>query len=77
MMVHVFKGRSKNYGFTQNELGMNLVSKLGPWKYFKSLKLESGRNRIGVDVNEALTNILAQGYHILRADVTFEEDSNV
>ena len=71
MLVYVFRGRAKSFGFTLNELGSNLAPKQGPWRYFKTLDLETGRYRIDLDVEKALADISDNGFHIVTADVTF------
>lgn len=74
MLVHVFRGRSRVHGFTQDQTGDNLPPAYGPWEYVKDLTLQRGaKGRIALNDDEAIAAIEAQGYHLVQVKVVTSE----
>lgn len=68
MLVHIFRGPGRVFGFTEDLTGDNLPSKFAPWTAFKSLELSrDGEPRPGVDTDACLDDIEAHGFHITDA----------
>jgi len=74
MLVHIFRGPGRVFGFTENATGANLPSQFSPWTAFKSIDLSRDReSRPGVDTNECLEDIEKHGFHITDAHVRITE----
>jgi hypothetical protein len=51
MLVHIFRGPARVFGFTEDATGANLPSQFSPWTAFKSIDLSrDGEPRAGVDI---------------------------
>jgi hypothetical protein len=72
MNVYVLKGSEDYFGFTDDVSGANLPAEFGPWAFQKQIDLQRDQPRISVDVNEASDEIKAKGWHVNRANITFE-----
>jgi hypothetical protein len=74
MLLHIFRGPGRVFGFTENPTGANLPSQISPWTAFKSIELsrEAGPTA-GVDTNECLDDIEKHGFHITDAHVRITE----
>lgn len=67
MKVHVFTGKNRVFGFTDDASGAKLPPRHGPWSAFKEIKIKRGdRPRIAVNSDEALDDIANHGYHLVR-----------
>jgi hypothetical protein len=74
MLVHIFRGPGRVFGFTEDAAGANLPSQFSPWTHFKSIDLSrDGEPRPGVDTNECLEDIATHGFHITEAHVRITE----
>ena len=74
MLVHIFRGPGRVFGFTEDATGGNLPSQFSPWTAFKSIDLSrDGEPRAGVDTNECLEDIEKHGFHITDAHVRITE----
>ncbi|MCU1313923.1 MAG: hypothetical protein JWM54_1680 [Acidobacteriaceae bacterium] len=69
MQVHIFRGKGRIFGFTENAAGENLPSRYGPWAAFKTLKISRGEAQTGVNADECLNDIEEQGFHLTDAHV--------
>ena len=70
MLVHIFRGPGRVFGFTKDATGANLPSQFSPWTAFKSLDLcRDGEPTAGVDTNACLEDIEKHGFHITDAHV--------
>ena len=68
MLVHIFRGPGRVFGFTEDATGANLPSHLAPWSAFKSVELRrGGEPRPGVDTDACLCDIERHGFHITDA----------
>jgi hypothetical protein len=74
MLVHIFRGPGRVFGFTEDAMGGNLPSQFSPWTAFKSIDLSwDGESRAGVDANECLEDIEKHSFHITDAHVRITE----
>jgi hypothetical protein len=74
MLVHIFRGPGRVFGFTEDATGANLPSQFSPWTAFKSIDLSrDGEPRAGVDTNECLEDIEKHGFHITDAHARITE----
>ena len=74
MKLYVFSGSGEFYGLTEDKTGDNLPSDYGPWKDFKTIKMNEGElARAGVNTDKALTDIESKGYHLTKAQISFTE----
>lgn len=74
MQVHIFKGKGRIYGFTEDATGANLPSQHGPWSQHKTLDMNRGETpRIAVNTDEALDDIEKQGFHVIRTEIVVTE----
>lgn len=74
MLVHVFRGAGRVFGFTQDAAGSNLPSQYGPWNTFKTIDLNRGGEPTrGVNAIECLDDIEKHGLHITDAHVRITE----
>lgn len=70
MLVHIFRGPGRVFGFTQDAAGANLPSKFAPWNAFKSVELDrGGEPNPGVNANACLSDIEKHGFHITDAHI--------
>ncbi len=70
MLVHIFRGPGRVFGFTEDETGANLPAKFAPWAAFKSLEVEMGSQpNPSFNTEECLQDIEAHGFHITDAHV--------
>lgn len=68
MLVHIFRGPGRVFGFTEDATGANLPSQFAPWSAFKSLELSrDGEPRPGVDTEACLADIERHGFHVTDA----------
>jgi hypothetical protein len=74
MLIHIFRGPGRVFGFTENATGANLPSQFSPWTAFKSIELSrDGEPKAGVNTNECLEDIEKHGFHITDAHVRITE----
>lgn len=74
MLVNIFRGPGRVFGFTEDATGSNLPSQFSPWTAFKSIELSRDTApRAGVDANECLEDIQKHGFHITDAHVRITE----
>jgi hypothetical protein len=69
MLVHLFRGPGRVFGFTEDETGGNLPARFAPWSAFKSVELRHGTVTPGVDADSCLDDIEKHGFHITDAHV--------
>lgn len=69
MLVHIFRGPGRVFGFTEDENGANLPAKFAPWVFFKPVELNRDVATPGLDANECLDDIAQHGFHITDAHV--------
>ena len=69
MLIHIFRGPARIFGFTADATGANLPSKFAPWTSFKALELTKDGATPGVDANTCLDDIEKYGFHITDAHV--------
>lgn len=69
MLVYIFRGPGRVFGFTTDMSGTNLPVKFAPWNAFKSVTLNRNVVTPGVDANECLDDIEDHGFHITDAHV--------
>jgi len=68
MLIHIFRGPGRVFGFTEDAKGANLPSQFAPWSPFKSVDLSwDGEPRPGVDTDACLSDIEKHGFHITDA----------
>jgi hypothetical protein len=68
MLIHIFRGPGRVFGFTEDAIGANLPSQFAPWNSFKSIELSrDGEPTAGVDNLECLDDIQKHGFHITDA----------
>ena len=75
MLVHIFRGPGRVFGFTGDETGSNLPPKYAPWSAFKSLEMTSGVPQPGVNADECLEDIATHGFHLTDAHVRITEQA--
>ena len=51
MLVHIFRGPGRVFGFTSDAAGANLPARYRPWASFKSLELHRGEPTPGLKVD--------------------------
>lgn len=74
MLVHIFRGPGRVFGFTEDPTGANLPSRFVPWTAFKSLDLtRDGEPNPSVDSKACLDDIEKHGFHITDAHVRITE----
>ena len=69
MEVHAFRGQGRVFGFTKDATGANLPAQYGPWIPFKTLVMDRGEPKPGVNTDECLDDIETHGIHITEAHV--------
>ncbi|CAB3649814.1 hypothetical protein LMG24238_01071 [Paraburkholderia sediminicola] len=69
MLVYIFRGPGRVFGFTANATGENLPARFAPWASFKSVELSRDKPTPGVDSGECLDDIEKHGFHITDAHV--------
>lgn len=67
MLVHIFRGPGRVFGFTEDETGNNLPERYAPWSSFKTLDMFPDEPQRGVDVNTCLSDIEQHGFHLTDA----------
>ena len=67
MLVHLFRGPGRVFGFTQDATGANLPQRFAPWTSFKSIELTRDQPTPGVNTNECLDDIEQHSFHITDA----------
>jgi hypothetical protein len=74
MLIHIFRGPGRVFGFTEDVMGANLPSQFAPWNTFKSIELSrDGEPKAGVNSDECLDDIEKHGFHITDAHVRITE----
>ncbi len=74
MLVHIFRGAGRVFGFTEDATGSNLPSQYGPWTAFKALDLNrDGEPTPGVNTSECLDDIQKYGLHVTDAHTRITE----
>jgi hypothetical protein len=74
MMVYMFRGPGRVFGFTADAAGANLPAKFAPWSAFKSAEMTKGEARPGVDTDICLDDIEKYGFHVTDAHRRITED---
>lgn len=69
MVVYVFRGQGRVFGFTPAEQAANLPERFGPWVAFMTIDIHPDEPHRGVDVNECLDDIGRHGFHLTDAHV--------
>lgn len=69
MLVYVFRGQGRVFGFTLDEQAANLPGQFGPWIAFKAIEAHRDEPYRGVDVNACLDDIDRHGFHLTDAHV--------
>ena len=69
MLVYIFRGPGRVFGFTANATGANLPARFAPWVSFKSVELSRDKPNPGVDPGACLDDIEKHGIHITDAHV--------
>lgn len=69
MLIHIFRGPDRVFGFTADVTGVNLPAKFSPWVSFKSVELSRDEPTPGVDSRECLDDVEKLGFHITDAHV--------
>ncbi len=73
MLLHIFRGPGRVFGFTADETGKNLSPRFAPWVLFKSMELSREIPTPGVNSGECLDDIEMYGFHITDAHVRITE----
>jgi hypothetical protein len=74
MLLHIFRGPGRVFGFTEDAMGANLPSQFSPWIAFKSIDLRrDGEPNPSVNTDECLDDIAKHGFHITDAHVRITE----
>jgi hypothetical protein len=74
MLVHIFRGPGRVFGFKEDATGADLPSQFSPWTVFKSIELSRDvEPKAGVDTDECLKDIETHGFHITDAHVRITE----
>lgn len=74
MLIHIFRGPGRVFGFTRDAVGANLPSQFAPWNAFRSLELSrDGEPNASFDTDECLDDIEKHGFHITDAHVRITE----
>jgi hypothetical protein len=69
MLVYIFRGPGRVFGFTTDATGANLPERFAPWVSFKSVELHRDKPNPGVDPEACLDDIEKHGFHITDAHV--------
>jgi hypothetical protein len=75
MMVHIFRGPGRVFGFTADGEGTNLPAQFAPWQPFKSVPLDRNIVTPGVDANDCLDDIENHGFHLTDAHVRITDQA--
>lgn len=74
MQVHIFKGKGRVFGFTEDDAGTNLPAQYGPWALFKTLDVNRGEEpRASFNTDECLDDLERHGFHLTDAHVRTTE----
>jgi hypothetical protein len=75
MLIHIFRGPGRVFGFTEDPMGANLPSQFAPWTTFRSIELSrDGEPNASFDTDECLDDIANHGFHITDAHVRITEN---
>lgn len=69
MLLYLFRGPGRVFGFTPDANGANLPAKFAPWVPFKSVELSRDHATPGVDSAVCLDDIAQHGFHLTDAHV--------
>jgi len=75
MLVYIFRGNGRVFGFTQNPTGANLPTGYGNWNQFKTLQVSKGVAQPGVNTDECIDDIERYGFHLTDAHVRITDDA--
>lgn len=75
MLVHIFRGPGRVFGFTTEESGTNLPVAFGPWNTFKSLTLTRNIATPGVNADDCLDDIERHGFHMTDAHIRITDQA--
>jgi hypothetical protein len=67
MVVHIFRGPGRVFGFTCDAQAANLPDRYAPWSPFKSIDMHRDEPHAGVNVNTCLDDIREYGFHLTDA----------
>lgn len=73
MLVYLFRGPGRVFGFTEAAGGENLPARFAPWSSFKAVEMNRDVPTPGVDVVECLDDIEKYGFHVTDAHVRITE----
>jgi hypothetical protein len=73
MLIHIFRGPGRIFGFTADAAGANLPARFSPWVSFKSVELNRDEPTPGVDSGECLDDIEKLGFHVTDAHVRISD----
>lgn len=75
MLIHLFKGPGRVFGFTEDATGANLPSQFAPWSTFRSMELtRDGEPNPNFDIRECLDDIEKYGFHLTDAHVRITQN---
>ena len=70
MLIHIFRGPGRVFGFTKDVMGANLPSQFAPWSTFRSLEVSrDGEPNPSFNTGECLDDIEKHGFHITDAHI--------
>jgi hypothetical protein len=73
VLVHIFRGPGRVFGFTADDTGSNLPPHYAPWSVFKSVELSPDKPTPGVNAVECLDDIDKHGFHLTDAHARITE----
>ena len=69
MLVYIFRGPGRVFGFTEDATGANLPERFAPWVSFKSVELSRDKPTPGVNPEACLDDIEKHGFHVTDAHI--------
>jgi len=74
MLIHIFRGAGRVFGFTEDASGTNLPLQYGPWTPFKTLELNRDAEPTpGVNISECLDDIQKYGLYVTDSHIRITE----
>jgi hypothetical protein len=75
VVFHLFRGPGRVFAVTAAQDGSNLPPKYAPWQFFKTIDLERGKPTPGLEVEECLNDLEANGLHVTDAHVRITDEA--
>ncbi len=75
MVFYLFRGPGRVFAVTATQDGSNLPPKYAPWQFFKTIDLERGTPTPGLQVEECLNDLEANGLHVTDAHVRITDEA--